>query len=842
MRLTLLLSSLLFAPSLLAQRVPEVEPNGTAATAQPILVGTQIDATLVAGEQDWFSFSLPTNTRIRIHTTNIDTRIALLDGTGSTYLGIDDDARTNANGYASELALNVAAGAYMVQVVGFTASTTGSYSLDVAEITPVVYDSVEVEPVLGANDTHLTAISTGTLGTSAKRFHGSLVPNVIVHSDSVAGAPANTVLTSVSVTGSVVFSGAVNASAASTTMVTQATVTVPFANPLLNSYTPAMSLLFTSGVNAGLSRPISSSTAFTVTTTAFPAAAGPGDTFDIITGPNTTTVTWAVGLPLANLYVGGNAYSMRMTSGANVGLSRAITINTGPSAFGQAITTAAWPVANGLGDTFDIDCTTNSTMVFCAATALPPGAWNPTTGATSTGHFQVRFTSGANNGLIRQIGGNTGATITLNTSLTSAPVAGDTFVVEQCDTDYYQIVLTAPYTGVWFQVNEGDAPWVYGHRFELYDASGLALQPVGSSALPSFGPQSGTVSTFTPRTSQTRVFPAGTYYLAIRTAPTPFTASLTMPGGIVPFGNYMLEIFTMPMDTGGATVEAEAVGGPNSNSTQATAVPLAFGQVGTGNITLSTGTDPSDWWGPIVVNTPGTVTFQTRRGTTATPLLDSTINLRDSAGTIVLTTTFGNALDAPAPASGMHARATVTFNVPQAYYIEVVSPGTTATTQQGDYDLELSEFIAAPYVAASYTTFASNAGCGTGSLPTLTRQFTSEVPATGALFSRQLTNMTPNSIGLHVLGLSTLAVPLDLAIPFGGTLGACFLNISPDVINTVLTDAVGSVELQILIPGNTALRGFVLWEQGIDLDVSAPNGLYLQPGNYGRILVGERTY
>jgi hypothetical protein len=296
------------------------------------------------------------------------------------------------------------------------------------------------------------------------------------------------------------------------------------------------------------------------------------------------------------------------------------------------------------------------------------------------------------------------------------------------------------------------------------------------------------------------------------------------------------------MDTAGVSLEAEAVGGPNSNNTQATAVPLAFGQVGKGNVTLSNGTDPSDWWGPIVIGSPSTITYQTRRGATATPILDTTINLRDSAGNIVLPATNGNVLDQPAASSGLHGRAMVSiYLAPSTYYLEVVSPGTTATTQQGDYELELSEVIAAPYVTATYATFAANAGCGTAPIPTLTRQFAAEVPATGTLFSRQLTNMTPSFVGLHVLGFSNPAA-LDLAIPFGGTPGACFLNVSPDIVNTVVTDAVGAVELQLLIPGSTAIRGFVLWEQGIDLDASAPNGFALQPGNYGRIIVGERTF
>lgn len=708
MRLSpLVFSSLAFAPALLAQRIPEVEPNGTAATAQAILVGTQIDANLAAGEQDWFSFTLPVNTRIRIHTSNTDTRMALLDASGTTYLGIDDDARTSTNGYSSEITLNIAAGTYTIQVVGFGTTTAGLYSLEVGELTPIVYDGVEVEP----NETHLTATPTGVLGSGVKRFHGALGADTLVWSDSAA-VPATppVVLSGAAVASATVFSGSslVAATANSTTVTQTAPLSQPAANPLLASYTPGMNLLMTSGANTGLARLISSNTAFSVTTAAFPVANASGDTFDIVT-TNTTTVTWVASLPLAGLYVGGSGYSLRMTSGANVGLSRAISANTGPSAFGSAITTAAFPVANAPGDTFDIDCVGSSTA-FRTTSAMTANVWNPAQGGLALGHFQVRFTSGANAGLVRQINGNTAASITLASALTAAPAAGDTFVVEQVDADYWQVVLTAPYTSLWLQINEGDAPWVFGHRFEIYDAAGNALLPVTSLQLPAFGTQSATASTLVARSSSVRVLPAGTYYIAVRTPPTPFTAATTMPGGVVPYGNYMLELFTMPMDTGSIVTETEPVGGPNGNNTAATAIAIAPGQIGRGNVTVSSGTDASDWWGPIVISTPSTITYQTRRGATATPMLDTTINLRDSAGNIALATTGGNILDVPSTSTtGLHARTTVSFYLtPQTYYIEVISPGTTAATQSGDYELEISSIIAAPYVAASFATAAAN--------------------------------------------------------------------------------------------------------------------------------------
>ncbi|HZN38595.1 MAG TPA: DVUA0089 family protein [Planctomycetota bacterium] len=836
-------------------RVPEVEPNNTPATAQAILVGDQIDCNLVlvAGEQDWFSFTLAAAGRIRVHTSGInttaDTRIALLDGTGTTYLAIDDDARGGTQSWSSEVQLNVAAGSYMVQVVPFDAAATGLYSLEVASITPVVYDGVEAEP----NDTHTTATPTGVLGVGVKRFHGALSPNAIVASGSVdLPAIPPVVFSGVCAASTALISGSVAAAPATTTTVTQTTpLSQPAANPLLASYVPGMNIRMTSGANAGLARLITSNTAFSVTAAGFPVASSSGDTWDIVT-TNTTAVTWVNSLPLGSLYVATSGYSMTMTSGANIGLTRTISANTGPSPFGSEITTAAWPVANSPGDTFDITCT-GSTTTFRVVGGLVANIYNPTTGITGStaglGHYHVRFTSGVNAGLTRQICGNTAASLTLASALTAAPGAGDTFDIERADSDYYQVVLTAPSTGFWFQINEGDAPAVFGHRYELYDAAGNALLPASSLQLPAFGTQQAVCGNLAARTSSARVWPAGTYYVAVRNPLAPFTAATTMPGGVIPSGNYMLEVFTMPMDTGGTINEVEAVG-VQTNNTVATAEPFVPGQVVRGNVTASTGTDASDWYGPLVLAVPSAISFQTRRNAAspaASQMLDSTVNLRTSTGVVALAATSGNVLDAPVPGStsSLHGRQVVTFFLaPDTYYIEVAAPGTTAfplAQQFGDYELETSVLIPAPYVLASYGTFASNAGCGAAPQPVLTRQFTTEVPATGNLFSRQITSLTPSWVGLHVIGISNIP-PFDLAIPFGGTLGACFLNVSPDVINTVLSDPAGNVELQIFIPGSIALRGAVLWEQAMDLDLTAPNGFFLQPGNYGRFIVGERTF
>ena len=757
-------------------------------------------------------------------------------------LGVDDDGRTATHGYASDITLNIAAGSYTIQVVGYLNTQTGPYSLDIAEITPVVYDGAEVEP----NETHLTATPTGVSGAGARRLLGNLAANTVVASGTVdAPVVAPIVDSGVSTPGSILFTGSVIAAPASTATVTQTTaLSQPMANPPLGSYLPGMHLRMTSGANLGLTRLISSNTATAITTAAFPVANTAGDTFEILT-VNSTTITWVNSLPLANLYIGTSAYSLRMTSGANVGLSRAISANTGPSAFGSEITTAAFPVANVLGDTYDIDCTTNTSTVLRTLAPMVPGLYSPTTGGFTLGHYTVRFTSGTAAGLERQIQGNT--LWSINTASVTGVVAGDTFNIEQVDTDYWQIVLTAPFTGVWFQINEGDAPWVYGHKYELYNSLGNALMPTSSLQTPAFGTQNGSGAGLVARSSQVRVWPAGTYYLAVRNPVSLTVAAAGMPGGLVPTGNYMLEVFTMPMDTGATVTETEPVAGPNANNTAATATALAPGQVGRGNLTFSSGADPTDWWGPFPVSGPVTVTIQTRRQATATPMVDTSLNLRDAAGTLLLPVVLsGNILDVPSTSTvGPHGRVTVSFYAPFGnVYIEVASPGTTAG-MSGDYELEVSELIQPPYVAASYGVAAANGTCGVAPFPTLTRQFPAEVPALGSLFARQLTNCPPNGLFLLMQGLSnTTANGGSLPLPYDlGSLGApgCTIHVDPLAITFGVADGAGVADLQSLVPGAVAFRGFFWYEQAMVI-VPTANTLGVQPSNYGRPIFGERSY
>ena len=86
-------SALLLSPVLFAQHPTEIEPNDTAATATPLSFGTQTEATMVAAEQDWYSFTIASPQRVQIHTSGLDTRIALYDASGTTLQGMDEDGR-----------------------------------------------------------------------------------------------------------------------------------------------------------------------------------------------------------------------------------------------------------------------------------------------------------------------------------------------------------------------------------------------------------------------------------------------------------------------------------------------------------------------------------------------------------------------------------------------------------------------------------------------------------------------------------------------------------------------------------------------------------------------------
>ncbi|MBM4063205.1 MAG: hypothetical protein FJ265_19225, partial [Planctomycetes bacterium] len=255
MRIHTFLLPALLAPAVLAQRVPEVEPNNTVAQAQVINPGTP-NANLVAAESDWYAFTI-TGGELRVCTNGtVDMRIRLYDATGTVPLAVNDDCRASLN---SDLRINLQPGSYTLLVDGSSTSATGAYSLDVGLEGPFKpYTANELEP----NEN----VAQAQLIVAGDQIRASLGPPVPVLSDLV---PAPIIVLS-------------DVVAASTTTVITATV------PLTaGAYVPGFAVQMTSGTNIGLVRAISANTATTITTAAWPVANAPGDTYDVITA-NTT--------------------------------------------------------------------------------------------------------------------------------------------------------------------------------------------------------------------------------------------------------------------------------------------------------------------------------------------------------------------------------------------------------------------------------------------------------------------------------------------------------------------------------------------------------------------------
>ena len=520
-----------------------------------------------------------------------------------------------------------------------------------------------------------------------------------------------------------------------------------------------------------------------------------------------------IGLMPARTFTGAESEPNDSAAAANP-----VTIPTGGALINGSVGT---PVVQ-LSDTVASATTTTIT----GAAALTAGAYAPAT--TGYGLYYVRMTSGVNAGLSRQISDNTATTITC-TSFTTAPAVGDTYVIEKVDTDFYQITLTAPRTGLWFLITEGNAPFVCGHRYEVYDSAGVPLL-ASSTTAPAYGTNAANSSSLSARTNSIRVWPAGTYLIAVRSPASPFVA----PYNVLTTGNYCLELYAdMKIGTGSTVAEVE----PNGTVAQAT--PLTFGQRGTGNITINTGADISDIWGPIVIpNRPVTVTIQSGRGT-PTPIADTTVNFLNANGTTATAATTGNILDWTS-----HGRTTQTLTGGGTYYVEVRSPGTNAATQAGDYVIEISEVMESPYVTASYTISAANTACGTAPFPTLGLTWTSERPVLGELFSRNLIGCPANGVGFLCQGLqNTIAngsTPLPVDLTSYGAPG-CTFNVDPAVTMLFVANASGTALLDMNLPGNASVRGLFVWEQAAILNPAA-NSLGMQFSNFARIIAGERSF
>lgn len=123
----------LLVAGLVAQVQPEIEPNNTQATANATACGVHVEAAIgVAGDQDWFTFTLTQPGLITAvlnpgpDGANTDTIVSIHDSTGAKLGQNDDENRV----WLSVLQLDLPAGTYGVNVRHFAAAGTGTYSLD----------------------------------------------------------------------------------------------------------------------------------------------------------------------------------------------------------------------------------------------------------------------------------------------------------------------------------------------------------------------------------------------------------------------------------------------------------------------------------------------------------------------------------------------------------------------------------------------------------------------------------------------------------------------------------------------------------------------------------------
>jgi hypothetical protein len=171
MRIPALFLPLVIVSPALSQRVAEIEPNDTSAQAQPLTAGMHVAANLVAGENDWFRFTLAAPARVHLRTSGnfngtlgVDTFVAIYDPIGGSRLAWDD----NSDGSHSDCGVVLAAGNYTVLVAGKLAATAGDYGLDFA--------ALPIEPI----DTNEGAEPNGSPATGG-------VPTPITLGDVVAG-------------------------------------------------------------------------------------------------------------------------------------------------------------------------------------------------------------------------------------------------------------------------------------------------------------------------------------------------------------------------------------------------------------------------------------------------------------------------------------------------------------------------------------------------------------------------------------------------------------------------------------------------------------------------------
>jgi hypothetical protein len=165
--------------TLAAQKVAEVEPNDTPATAMPVAHGMHIMASYAtAADEDWFSFTLSAPGQVHLHTVatgtlsigqSRDNRIAFYDATGTTRLAWNDSAV----GTMADCGVTLPAGSYTARVA-LKSGTATAYDLDFYVLPVRAIDTVEgAEP-------------NGDTGTPTP-----FLPGNVIAGELVAGSPAD---------------------------------------------------------------------------------------------------------------------------------------------------------------------------------------------------------------------------------------------------------------------------------------------------------------------------------------------------------------------------------------------------------------------------------------------------------------------------------------------------------------------------------------------------------------------------------------------------------------------------------------------------------------------------
>jgi hypothetical protein len=175
-----LAASILAASALLAQGIPEgPEPNETPSTATIYAPGIQAEGAInVAGDKDWFLFTLSTASDIRATTgwavgvtVDVDTVLTLFESDGATIVGVNDDRgldRYSMLDLANVPANTPANPFYLLEVKHFQATGTGGYVLDLQAKAPTTPVTEGLEP----NDPRLPlgAPTPGTIETLHSGF------------------------------------------------------------------------------------------------------------------------------------------------------------------------------------------------------------------------------------------------------------------------------------------------------------------------------------------------------------------------------------------------------------------------------------------------------------------------------------------------------------------------------------------------------------------------------------------------------------------------------------------------------------------------------------------------